>query len=116
MTVAAAMMFVGTHMATLAGAVIGIGLSALGWGIAVPVFFALALRVLPPGAVAAGIGWINGIGNLVAAFAPVLIGAIIARTGNFEAGLLVLVVGPLISAACLFSLARLRYGERPPLT
>jgi len=113
MTVAAVMMFAGTHMPTLAGAVIGIGLSALGWGIAIPVFLALALRVLSPAAVAAGIGWINGIGNLVAAFAPVVIGNSIARTGSFEAGLLVLVVGALISAVCLFSLARFRYEIIP---
>ncbi len=110
MTMAAAMMYVGTQMGTPGGAVIGMALSTLGWGIAIPVFFALTLRVLPPGAVAAGIGLINGIGNLVGALAPVLIGTIVAKTGSFDAGLLVLVAGPLISAACLFSLARVRYG------
>ncbi len=111
MTLAAAMMYVGTQTGTAGGAVIGMGLSTLGWGIAIPVFFALTLRVLPPGAMAAGIGLINGIGNLVGALAPVFIGTIIAQTGRFDAGLLVLVVGPLISAMCLFILARVRYGD-----
>jgi len=111
MTVAAVMMYVGTQMATPTGAVIAMGLSTLGWGIAIPVFFALALRVLPAGAVAAGIGLINGIGNLIGALAPVLIGTVIAQTGSFESGLLVLVAGPLISAICLFSLAHARVGR-----
>ncbi len=111
MLVAAVMMFVGTQMPTTIGAVIAMAISAGGWGVTIPTYFALTLRVLPPAAAAAGIGVFNGVGNLVGALAPVLIGAIIASTGSFDSGLLVLVGASLISGISLCSLAALRYGR-----
>ncbi len=111
MLVAALMMFVGTQMPSTTGALVAMTISACGWGVAIPTYFALTLRVLPPSAVAAGVGVFNGVGNLVGALAPVLIGAIIAETGSFDSGLLVLVGAPLISAVSLFSMAGLRYGS-----
>jgi hypothetical protein len=55
--------------------------------------------------VAAGVGLLNGIANLIGALAPVLIGIIITQTGSFDSGLMVLVAALLMAAICLFSLA-----------
>ncbi len=112
MTVAGVMMYLGTQMATANGAVLLMGVSTLGWGIAIPTFFALALRVLPKDAVAFGVGIFNGVGNLVGALAPVLIGTIIAQTGSFDSGLLVLVAAPLMSACCITLAMKVGYGAK----
>jgi MFS family permease len=111
MLLAAGMMYVGTLMPDATSAVLAMGVSALGWGVAIPTYFALTLRVLPPGAVAAGVGVFNGVGNLAGAAAPVAIGVVIASTGSFESGLMVLVGAPLLAAVSLLSLAVMRYGR-----
>ncbi len=53
-----------------------------GLGLRHPTQYALALRVLPVGTTSTGIGIINGIGNLVGACAPAVIGFIVAGDGQ----------------------------------
>lgn len=111
MLVASVAMFLVPHMYTPTTAVLAMAVSAMGWGVAIPTYFSLTLRVLPPGAVAAGVGVFNGVGNLVGSLAPVLMGWLIGTSGSFNSGLMVLVVAPLISAVSLFTMARLRLGQ-----
>ena len=68
-----------------------IAVSAFFWGSALPPLFALSLQILPARAVASGVGVFNGVGNIVGALSPVVMGALIAHTGSFDAGLMVLV-------------------------
>ncbi|MEW6645283.1 MAG: MFS transporter [Pseudomonadota bacterium] len=87
-------------------AVLMIAVSAFFWGAALPPLFALALQILPPRAVASGVGVFNGIGNIVGAFAPLAMGALIAVTGTFDAGLLVLVGAALVGSIAMLPLAK----------
>lgn len=90
-------------------AALAIAASSFFWGAGMPPQFALALRILPPGTVSAGIGLHNGLGNIIAAFSPVAIGALISSTGNFNIGLSVLPAAAFVGAASMALLARLRY-------
>jgi sugar phosphate permease len=83
-----------------------IALSAGFWGFSVPASFALILQVIPPAYTSTGIGMANGIGNLVGALAPALIGLIVAQTGSFEDGLMVLVLMSLVCPLALLPLVR----------
>jgi sugar phosphate permease len=83
-----------------------IAVSAFFWGSALPPLFALGLRVLPFGAVAAGVGIYNGIGNLIGALSPWAMGAIIAATGSFDAGLLVIVGAAIAGSFAMVPLIR----------
>ena len=83
-----------------------IAASAFFWGSALPPLFALSLQILPPRAVASGVGVFNGIGNIVGAFSPVVMGALIAHTGSFNAGLMVLVGATTIGSLAMLPLVR----------
>jgi hypothetical protein len=63
---------------------------------------------------ATGIGWLNGIGNLVGAAAPVIMGWVIAMSGgNFAYGLFVIVAGSVICSGFYLALhVRLRLHAR----
>ncbi len=83
-----------------------IAVSAFFWGSALPSLFALGLEIIPSRATAAGVGVYNGVGNLVGAFAPLLIGMIISKTGSFDAGLLVLVGAAILGSTAMLPLMR----------
>jgi sugar phosphate permease len=83
-----------------------IAVSAFFWGGALPPLFALGLRVLPAGAVATGVGVYNGIGNLIGALSPWAMGAIIAATGSFNAGLLVIIGAAIVGSFAMVPLIR----------
>ena len=83
-----------------------IAVSAFFWGSALPPLFALSLQILPARAVASGVGVFNGIGNIVGALSPVAIGALIAHTGSFDAGLMVLVGATVLGSAAMIPLVR----------
>lgn len=83
-----------------------IAVSAFFWGSALPPLFALGLQILPAGAVAAGVGVYNGIGNLVGAFAPLAMGMIISSTGNYATGLLVIIGAAIIGSGAMIPLMR----------
>ena len=57
-------------------------------------------------AAASGVGVFNGIGNIVGALSPVAIGALIAHTGSFDAGLMVLVGATIAGSAAMIPLVR----------
>jgi sugar phosphate permease len=83
-----------------------IAVSAFFWGSALPPLFALSLQIIPARAVASGVGVFNGIGNIVGALSPVAIGALIAHTGSFDAGLMVLVGATILGSAAMIPLVR----------
>jgi sugar phosphate permease len=87
-------------------AAILIAVSAFFWGSALPPLFALSLQIIPARAVASGVGVFNGIGNIVGALSPVAIGALIAHTGSFDAGLMVLVGATILGSAAMIPLIR----------
>ena len=100
------LLFIATKVQDPHVAAIVIALSAGAWGFGIPTQYALALKVLPAAATATGIGVINGIGNLVGACAPALIGWIVAVTGSYQTGLLVIVIASVLGAASLVPMAR----------
>ena len=69
-------------------ALISMGIASVAIGL--PAAWTLAQQIIPARAVGAGAGAMNGIGNGVSAFAPVLIGYFIRVTGGYEGGLLFL--------------------------
>lgn len=87
-------------------AALTIAASSFFWGAGMPPQFAIAQRILPPGTVSAGIGVHNGVGNIIAAFSPVVIGALINSTGSFNVGLSVLPAAAFIGAGFMALLAR----------
>ncbi|WP_213767488.1 MFS transporter [Caballeronia sp. dw_19] len=102
-------MYLVTQFASADAAALMVTASSFFWGAAMPPQFALALRILPPGAVATGIGFHNGLGNIVAAFSPLLIGFLIQTTGSFNVGLSVLPAAALIGALSMSTLAFRKY-------
>ena len=70
------------------------------WSLSPPLYYAILQRIAPPGAMGAASGLDNGLANVGAAFAPALIGYLIAVTGNYLAGLLILAASSV--AAALF--------------
>jgi sugar phosphate permease len=103
---AGVLLFAGTLVHDPHAAAIIIALSAGAWGFGLPAQYALAMKVLPTEVTATGIGVINGIGNLVGACAPALIGWIVALTGNFQTGLLVVVVASILGSIALLPMVR----------
>jgi len=87
-------------------AAIVMALSAGFWGAALPPLFALAAQIIPPAVTASGVGVYNGVGNLIGASSPLLMGWIIGTTGNFNAGLMVLVLAGVVGACAMLPLIR----------
>jgi len=87
-------------------AALTIAASTFFWGAALPPLFALSAQLLPPRALAAGVGVFNGLGNVVGAFSPVVMGALISATGNFDAGLMVLVGATILGSTAMLPLVR----------
>lgn len=83
-----------------------IAVSAFFWGAALPPLFALSLQILPPRAIASGVGMFNGIGNIIGALSPLVMGMLIASTGAFNAGLMVLVGATLLGSLAMLPLVR----------
>jgi cyanate permease len=81
-------------------------LSAGFWGAALPPLFALAATIIPPSVTSSGVGVYNGVGNLVGAFSPLLMGWIIGVAGDFNAGLMVLVIAGTVGACAMLPLLR----------
>jgi sugar phosphate permease len=87
-------------------AAIVMALSAGFWGAALPPLFALAAQIIPPSVTASGVGVYNGVGNLIGASSPLLMGWIIGALGNFNAGLMVLVLAGVVGACAMLPLVR----------
>jgi sugar phosphate permease len=105
---AGVLMYIATQVTQPQLAALIIALSAAAWGFGIPSQYALALRVFPAGSTATGIGIINGIGNLVGACAPAVIGFIVAATGSFQAGLLVIVIASVLGSLALLPMVNFK--------
>ena len=103
---AGALIYVVALVSDSATAAIVMAVSACFWGSALPPLFALAAQIIPPSVTASGVGVYNGIGNLIGASSPLLMGWIIGSTGNFNAGLMVLVVAGVVGACAMLPLIR----------
>jgi ACS family D-galactonate transporter-like MFS transporter len=79
------------------------------WGIGSPVYYAIMQRIVPGPIMATGIGIDNGLANFGAAMAPAVVGFLIAATGSYLAGLLVLAAIGVIGAAGAGVLALQKY-------
>jgi sugar phosphate permease len=102
---AGAGMYAVSAVADAGAAAVLIAVSAFFWGCALPPLFTLSLQILPPRAVASGVGVFNGVGNVVGALSPLVMGALIDRTGSFNAGLMVLVGAALVGSLAMLPLA-----------
>jgi len=79
-------------------AMVGMSLAAMGFYGSKGPFFAMPPMFLSGTALAAGIAWINSIGNLGGFFGPWWIGVMKDYTGNFSGGLYGLALLSLVSA------------------
>jgi sugar phosphate permease len=89
------------HMAAFA-----IALGAGCWGLVIPAFLSVVLQVVPQSVTASGAGVINGIANLIGALAPFAMGWIMRATGDFNAGLLFLVLVTVVCSCLILPLVR----------
>lgn len=103
---AALLLYAGTVAADRNTAALIIALSSGSFGLAVPATYALTQQIVPTSVVASGAGVINGIANTVGALAPFAMGLVISATNNFDAGLMVLVVGSFCCSCAILPLVR----------
>jgi cyanate permease len=66
----------------------------------------MAALIIPPAVTASGFGVYNGVGNLIGASSPLLMGWIIGSTGDFNAGLMVLIFSGVVGACAMLPLIR----------
>ncbi len=103
---AAILLYLGTITADRNSAAIIIALSSGFFGLVIPATYALTQQIVPTTVVSSGAGVINGIANTVGALAPFAMGVVISTTNNFNAGLMVLVVGALLCSCAILPLVR----------
>jgi sugar phosphate permease len=103
---AAILLYAGTVTSDSTSAAIIIALSSGFFGLAVPATYALTQRIVPASVLASGTGVINGIANTVGALAPFAMGVVISTTNDFNAGLMVLVIGSLCCSCAILPLVR----------
>jgi sugar phosphate permease len=103
---AGAFMYVGARVFDPHLAALAIAVSAFFWGVSLPTLFSLSLEIIPTNVTSAAVGVYNGIGNLVGAFAPLVMGWLIAKTGAFDAGLMVLVLAAVAGSCAMLPLLR----------
>lgn len=103
---AGVLIYVATIVSNPTTAALVIALSAGFWGLTVPSIYALTLEFLPPSVVASGTGVINGIANTVGACAPFAMGYVMARTNDFNTGLLLLTVSCLACSLAILPLVK----------
>lgn len=80
--------------------------SAMCWGFGVASVFPLLANVTPSNVSATAGGVFNGIGNFAGAAAPVVMGFIVTQTGDFNNGILFMVVVAIIGSFVLLPLLR----------
>ncbi|MBS0976415.1 MFS transporter, partial [Serratia rubidaea] len=81
-------------------------LSTFMWGAGAPNIFALLAKATSSQVSATAGGIFNGLGNFAGALAPVLMGALIAASGNMDSGLLFLVVTAFVGCIILLPLLK----------
>jgi nitrate/nitrite transporter NarK len=103
---AAILLYLGTVASDSTTAAMIIALSSGFFGLAVPATYALTQQIVPTKVLASGTGVINGIANTVGALAPFAMGVVISATNDFNAGLMVLVIGSLVCSCAILPLVR----------
>jgi sugar phosphate permease len=103
---AAVLLYAGTVAADRTTAALIIALSSGMFGLSVPATYALTQQIVPQSVVASGAGVINGIANTVGALAPFAMGLVISATNNFNAGLMVLVIGSFCCSCAILPLVK----------
>jgi sugar phosphate permease len=83
-----------------------IALSAGFWGGATPTLFAIGQQIIPARITAMGFGLYAGFANLVGSSAPFIIGVLVSRTGDFQAGLIFLVASCVLTSLAMIPLMR----------
>ena len=83
-----------------------VAISAGFWGGTAPTLFTLGGQIMPAKVTAAGFGLYGGIGNIAGAFAPLIIGMLVASTGGFTAGLQFLVLCCVLGSLAMIPLMR----------
>ena len=83
-----------------------IAVSAGFWGGTTPTLFALGCQIIPAKVTATGFGVYAGIANAIGSMAPLIIGVLVSRTGDFTAGLLFLVACCFASSLAMIPLMR----------
>jgi sugar phosphate permease len=103
---AGALIYVVSLMENPYAAAVVMALSAGFWGAALPPLFAMAAQIIPSSVTASGVGVYNGVGNLIGACSPLLMGWIIGAAGNFNAGLMVLVLAGVVGSCVMLPMIR----------
>ncbi|ONG46524.1 hypothetical protein BKE38_25305 [Pseudoroseomonas deserti] len=85
---------------------VGLALASYGIFAALPIFWSLPTAMLSGVAAAAGIAWINSVGNLGGYFGPQVFGIIKDRTGGDYYGLLFMAALPILSIVLVLILDR----------
>ena len=93
-------------------AAVWLGLSAVLLNPATPAFWNLPPKYLSGAGAAAGIAWISSIGALGAFIGPLLLGLAKDHFGGYAGGLLLIALGPLLSAVLTLGLKRHRAFAR----
>lgn len=83
------------------------GVGAIGFGISPA--WTIQQRIIPAHAVGTAGGVMNGITNMYSALIPAIIGWLIAITGTYNAGLMVLVANGLFATVCVMPLVMKKY-------
>jgi sugar phosphate permease len=103
---AAVLLYAGTVASDRTTAAVIIALSSGMFGLTVPATYALTQQIVAQSVVASGVGVINGIANTVGALAPFAMGLVISATNNFNAGLMVLVIGSFCCSCAILPLVK----------
>jgi sugar phosphate permease len=84
-----------------------IALSSASWGFSIPVTYSMAIAFIPSRLTSTGVGILNGVGNIASAFVPPIMGLIVESSGgNYGAGLLAIVLVPMLFACAALPLIR----------
>jgi nitrate/nitrite transporter NarK len=94
----------GTNDLTLK--LMGLGLASFGIFSALPIFWSLPTAMLSGTAAAAGIAWINSVGNLGGYFGPQIFGIVQDATGGAYWGLIFMAALPVMSILLILVLTR----------
>ena len=87
-------------------AAIFLAFSACFWGGATPSLFALGCQIIPARITAAGFGIYAGFANLVGSSAPFIMGVLVSRSGDFQSGLIFLVLACALTSLAMIPLMR----------
>ena len=96
----------GTQVDDATAAALLLALSAGFWGMTVPTLFAMGTEIIPGRVTSMGFGIYAGIANVVGAAAPLAMGILIGQSGNYTAGLLVIVVSCVVLSFAMVPLLR----------